>query len=419
VIAVRVALRALGGNKLRTTLTMLGIIVGVAAVIALTAVGKGAQAQITAQIESMGKNLLFVRPGSTTSGTIQGGAGSSPTLSLDDADAVRRLPGVGAVAPETGGQVQLVANGTNYSTFVRGVTADYASVRNARTAAGSWITAQQVDERSSVIVLGSTVARKLFGSTDPVGQTLRATAGNHAGTVLRVVGVTEAKGAGGLGDQDDLVFMPLTTVQSQLQARRTPGGEIAVATINVQVASERQMAEVMAQIGVLLRTRHQVTRDDFTVQSQQEILRSIAQVSGTFTLLLGAVASISLFVGGVGIMNTMLITVRERTREIGIRKAVGARRLDILLQFLTESTVVSVLGGCVGITCGVGIALAVGRLGMSGLLPIPGGERIAPLVGVDSVAVAFAVSAAVGLFFGVYPALHAARLQPTDALRAE
>jgi putative ABC transport system permease protein len=347
--SLRVALRALGANKLRTTLTMLGIVIGVAAVIALMSIGRGAQAQVTQQIQSLGTNLLFVRPGSTSQQGVRTGAGNAATLTLEDADAIATLGTVVEVAPEVQTGAQLLANGQNWSTRVLGVTDSYAGVRNTELAEGDWISRTQVEGRSSVLVLGDTVSKQLFPDGDPVGQTVRVSIGGRTGANFRVIGVAAPKGASGLGNQDDLVYVPITTVQARLFAQRTARGAPNVSTVNVQVVDERAMDETVAQIGELLRTRHRVAQDDFTIQSQQDFLNTFNQIAGTFTLLLGAIAGISLVVGGIGIMNIMLVSVTERTREIGIRKAVGARRKDILSQFLVESVVVSILGGAIGI----------------------------------------------------------------------
>jgi len=417
--SVRVAMRALGANKLRTTLTMLGIIIGVSAVIALMSIGRGAQAQVTSQIQGLGTNLLFIRPGATKD---QGGVRSTqtqaPTLTLDDSDAIASLPNVVATAPELGTGAQLLANGNNWNTRVTGVTEDYSSVRNSPVATGEWITKAEVDSRSSVAVLGDTVAQQLFPDGDPIGQTVRMSVGGRTGTNFRVIGVTQAKGASGLGNTDDQVYVPITTVMARLFAQRTARGAPNVSTVNVEVVSETLMDDTVSQIGDLLRARHKVAQDDFTIQSQQDFLNTFNQVAGTFTLLLGAIAGISLVVGGIGIMNIMLVSVTERTREIGIRKAVGARRRDILTQFLVEAIVVSVLGGAIGIAIGTGLAAVISTV------QVPGNGGGAPSnlqtqVGLDSVALAFFVSAAVGLFFGIYPATRASRLNPIEALRYE
>ena len=411
---IRAALRALSANTLRTALTVLGIVIGVGAVIALTAVGRGAQGRVQRDLQLLGTNLLFVRPGSDFEPS------SKPSsLSLDDARAIAALPGVQAVAPEAVASAQLVANGKTHSTGLQGVTEAYAAVRNARVASGRWISKAEADGAESVLVLGPTVARKLFGTTDPVGKEVRVVSG-QAGTVFRVIGVTEAKGGAGLGDQDDVAYAPLTAVRARVNAQRTPQGQPAVSTINVQVADERLMASVASQITTLLLARHQVREPDFRVQDQREFMRALDRIGGSFTALLGAIAAISLLVGGIGIMNIMLVSVTERTREIGIRKAVGARRRDILAQFLVEAVVVSLLGGLLGVVLGAGGATAVGELGLSSILPVPGAEDgIRPRVGPDAALLAFGVSVAIGLFFGIYPAVRAARLHPIEALRHE
>jgi putative ABC transport system permease protein len=417
--SIRVALRALGANKLRTTLTMLGIIIGVSAVIALMSIGRGAQAQISAQIQSLGTNLLFVRPGALRDqGGVRSNQTQAPTLTLDDADAIAGLPNIAAAAPEVDTGAQLLANGNNWNTRVLGVTDGYTAVRNTPVATGDWITRAEVDSRSSVVVLGDTVAQQLFPDSDPIGQTVRMSVGGRTGTNFRVIGVAQAKGGSGLGNTDDSVYVPITTVMARLFAQRTARGAPNVSTVNVQVASESVMDETVSQIGDLLRARHKVAQDDFTVQSQQDFLNTFNQIAGTFTLLLGAIAGISLVVGGIGIMNIMLVSVTERTREIGIRKAVGARRRDILTQFLVEAIVVSVLGGVIGIAIGAGLSALIGTVQVPG----NGGGAASNLptqVGLDSVMLAFFVSAAVGLFFGIYPATRASRLNPIEALRYE
>jgi putative ABC transport system permease protein len=418
VSSIRVALRALSANKLRTTLTMLGIIIGVSAVIALMSIGRGAQAQVASSIQSLGTNLLFIRPGSTRDQGVRSGAGSAPTLTMEDSDAIATLPNVVAAAPELGTGAQMLANGQNTNSRVTGVTEDYALVRNAPVAEGDWISKAQVDSRSSVVVLGDSVAKQLFPESDPIGQTVRMSVGGRTGTNFRVIGVTQAKGGSGLGNADDQVYVPITTVMARLFAQRTARGAPNVSTINIQVASESAMDDTVSQIGDLLRTRHKVAQDDFTVQSQQDFLNTSNQITGTFTLLLGAIAGISLVVGGIGIMNIMLVSVTERTREIGIRKAVGARRRDILTQFLVEAMVVSVLGGALGIAIGGGLSALISQVqvpGQGGATP----TNLQTQVGLDSVMLAFFVSAAIGLFFGIYPATRASGLNPIEALRYE
>src|SRR5207237_3053572 len=312
---------------------------------------------------------------------------------------------------------QLLANGNNWNTRVIGVTEDYSTVRNTPIALGDWISRPEIDARSSVVVLGDTVAKQLFPDGDPIGQSVRMSVGGRTGNNFRVIGVAQAKGASGLGNTDDQVYVPITTVMARLFAQRTARGTPNVSTVNVQVVSESVMDDTVTQIGDLLRTRHKVAQDDFTVQSQQDFLNTFNQIAGTFTLLLGAIAGISLVVGGIGIMNIMLVSVTERTREIGIRKAVGARRRDILTQFLIEAIVVSVLGGAIGIAIGTGLAAAISTIQVPG----NGGaaSNLQTQVGLDSVMLAFFVSAAVGLFFGIYPATRASRLNPIEALRYE
>jgi putative ABC transport system permease protein len=409
----RIAVRALAANKLRALLTMLGMIIGVAAVISLMSVGRGAQAAVTDRIQGLGTNLLFIRPGSTQQGGVRAGQGSAQSLSMEDAQAIaEQVPQVVGVAPEFGGFAQLVASGQNWSARVIGTTEDYAMVRNANLANGEFISRQHMDGRSRVVVLGATVAENLFGDADPVEEQVRISLFGRQGTSFRVIGVMEKKGGSGMGNQDDQVFIPLSTYHTRLSTARTVRGSYQVSTINVQVADADVMQEAVQEIGALLRQRHRVAQDDFTIQSQEDFLATAAQVTGVMTVLLGAIAGISLVVGGIGIMNIMLVSVTERTREIGIRKAVGARRRDILLQFLVEATVVSVLGGLIGMGIGVGLSRLVGGLNLNG-------QQLTTLVTPDAVVLSFTVSAAVGLFFGIYPAMRAARLHPIEALRYE
>jgi putative ABC transport system permease protein len=388
-------------------------------VIALMSIGRGAQAQVTSQIQGLGTNLLFIRPGAQRDQSgVRSNTTQAATLTLEDSDAIASLPTVVAAAPELDTGAQLLANGNNWSTRVTGVTDSYAGVRNTPVANGDFISAQHVASRSNVVVLGDTVAQQLFPDSDPIGQTVRMSVGGRTGTNFRVIGVTQPKGASGLGNTDDAVYVPITTVMARLFAQRTARGAPNVNTINVQVTSESVMDDTVSQIGDLLRTRHKVVQDDFTIQSQQDFLNTFNQIAGTFTVLLGAIAGISLVVGGIGIMNIMLVSVTERTREIGIRKAVGARRVDILTQFLVEAIVVSLLGGAIGIAIGAGLSALIGTV------QVPGSGGGAPTnlptqVGIDSIMLAFFVSAAVGLFFGIYPATRASRLNPIEALRYE
>jgi putative ABC transport system permease protein len=414
--SIRVALRALAANRLRGILTMLGVIIGVAAVISLLSLGKGAQTQITEQVQSLGTNLIFVNPGQARQqGNVSTGAGNAQTLTYDDAHAIEEefADIVVGVAPER--QVpgaQLIVGGQNWQTRVTGVTPNYQDVRNFRVEFGEFISQSQLDGRSSVIVLGSGVAQTLFGGADPIGQTVRVSVFGRTGTNARVIGVMETKGGSGVLSQDDQAFMPLTTVMTRLSPARTAQASDLITGISVQVVNEAGIDEAINGIGELLRERHRVTEDDVVISSQRDILNTIGQVSGIFSTFLGAVAGISLVVGGIGIMNIMLVSVAERTREIGIRKAVGAKRRDILSQFLIEAVVVSVLGGSIGILVGAGISRLAGQIEL-------GGQSIPSIVSPESIMLAFSVSAAVGLFFGIYPAMRASRLSPIEALRYE
>jgi putative ABC transport system permease protein len=415
--SVRVALGALAANKLRGGLTMLGVIIGVAAVIALMSLGKGAQAQITERVQSLGSNLVFVTPGQARQqGPARSGAGGAQTLSDEDASAIEReLSGtlVVGVAPErVVPGAQLIYGGQNVQTRIVGVTPSYQSIRNFYVEAGDFITDSQVEAAARVVVLGSGVAQSLFGEEDPIGQTIRASTFGRSGSNLRVIGVMETKGGGGFQNLDDQAFVPLSTAATRLQPARNARAAEMVSTITVQVISEDAVDDGIQAIADLLRTRHRVAEDDFVISSQKDFLATVNQVTGLFTAFLGAIAGISLVVGGIGIMNIMLVSVTERTREIGIRKAVGAKRRDIMSQFLVEAIVVSVAGGLLGILIGSGISRLVSQLELNG-------QTIPSIVAPDAVLLAFSVSAAVGLFFGIYPAMRASRLNPIEALRYE
>jgi putative ABC transport system permease protein len=409
--ALGIAVAALTANKLRTLLTMLGVIIGVSAVIALVAVGNGAQAQITARISGLGTNVLFVRPGAQTTGTVRSANGSAQTLTLDDAAAIAQLGGISGVAPETTSAAQLSFEGQNTNTRVVGTSTDYQDVRNFHAAEGAFISDDDVSSSADVAVLGATTAQNLFGTIDPVGQTIRISRGQVA-IPFQVVGVMEVKGATSLGNQDDQVFIPITTMVHKVQVARTSSGSYVVGQIDVEVADKNQINAEVQNIGDLLRTLHQVATDDFTIQSQADTLQTLTASTQTFTVLLGSIAAISLVVGGIGIMNIMLVSVTERTREIGIRKALGARRQDILLQFLVEAVTVSALGGLLGVVAGVGAAHLVNGHTL-------GTETMYTAVSASSVLLAAIVAAAIGVFFGLYPAMRAARLNPIQALRYE
>ncbi len=405
--SVHIALRSLSANKLRSALTMLGIIIGVMAVIAMLSIGRGAQAAITNQINSIGTNLLFVRPGATQQGGVRAAEGSAATLTIEDAQALDGLPDVVGVAPEVDsfGQVAFLSN--NENARILGVTPEYVDTLNANVADGDFVTSANVTARSAVAVLGAQIAQDLFNSGEPVGQSVRIN-----GQTFRVVGVMQAKGGTGFLNADTQVFVPLTTALSRLSRGGQFRGATSVSDINVKITDPSVQNDVLQNISAVLDQRHHVAQDDFTIQSQQDILNTANQVTGILTIFLGGVAAVSLVVGGIGIMNIMLVSVTERTREIGIRKAIGARKRDILTQFLTEATILSVTGGVIGIIMGALIARLISGLQL-------GASTLNTVVDPDSVLLAVIFSVAVGLFFGSYPANRAASLHPIDALRYE
>jgi putative ABC transport system permease protein len=431
--SIRVALGGLATNKLRTCLTTLGIVIGVAAVISLLSIGQGTQQQITGQIKRLGTNLLFVSPGSTQKEGVRSAQGSVATLSIEDAKVLPELvPAVVATAPEYNAQAQVLANGRNTRTRLTGTTPEYESVRNHSVASGEFLGRHHVDGRSTVAVLGSTVASTLFGDDDPVGATIRISSdgqptlaaqsasrnldasGSQQTATLRVIGVMETKG-GGFVNQDDRVYIPITTMVARFGSQRSARGEASVNLINVQVAEEDLMKEAVDQISAVLRQRHRVADDDFTIQSQEDYLTLATTATQTFTVMLAMVASIGLTVGGIGIMNIMLVSVTERTREIGIRKAVGARRTDILRQFLAEAVLICAFGGILGVLVGSGLSRLIDGFSF----PVAGGQSIQTVLSPGVALLGFSSSAAVGLFFGIYPASRAARLHPIEALRHE
>ena len=398
----KIAFRALRRNKLRSVLTALGIIIGVGAVIAMVSIGNGAKAQVEEQIASLGENVVLIFSGSVTSSGIRTGWGSAGTLKIEDAEAIRReVPGVIAVSEEVISTRQVSAGNQNWFTRVYGESPEYFDIRQWLLSDGSSFTGQDVRSSNKVCVIGRTTASQVFGSEDPIGQVLRI-----QGVPFLVTGILTPKGLSPQGtDQDDIVIMPYTSAMKRVIGGSTLRG------INVQVASPNDLAPAQQQITELLRQRHNIRAgrdDDFTVRNQQEIAETATATSRIMALLLGAIASVSLIVGGIGIMNIMLVSVTERTREIGVRLAVGAHGRDILTQFLIEAVTLSVIGGAIGILLG---------LGASRMLSVF--AHWPTLISIPSIIAAFFVSAAVGIFFGFEPAREAARLDPIEALRYE
>lgn len=405
--STRIALRSLTANKLRAGLTMLGVIIGVAAVIALMSIGRGASQAISNQIQSVGTNLLYVRPGASQSGGVRGQEGSAGTLTIEDGEALQNIEGIVAIAPEVNSFAQIVYQGNNTNVRVLGVTAEYQDVSNFYPQAGDFISAANVTGRSLVACLGSTVAANLFPEQDPIGQTIRMN-----NVPFRVICVMQSKGGTSFLSQDNQVFVPITTAMTRLaRGGRFRGGN-NIDTLNIKLVDAAMGDAVTTQVGEVLRERHRVFEDDFTITSQEDLLSAATAVTDTLTIFLGGIAAISLIVGGIGIMNIMLVSVTERTREIGIRKAVGAKRRDILMQFLTEATVLSVMGGLIGTALGWTIANVMGSVSL-------GSTQITPVVDTSAIVIAVAFSIGVGLFFGIYPAVRASALRPIDALRYE
>ena len=409
--SVRVAMLALAANKLRSILTMLGIIIGVSAVIALMSIGRGVEKFFVEQFTSLGTNLLYVFPGQLEGGPRSGGRDRG-VLTLNDSYAIAnplRVPDVIAVSPEVSGSALVARAGNDLNVSVSGVTASYQDTLSGEAAIGAFLTDADVEERSRVVVIGSDVFGKLFQpNEDPIDQTIRVN-----NILFRVIGVMEERGAGiGGANLDEMIFIPLTTVQDRLFRRRTVSGEYQVNLIYASVISEDRMEAAQQQITELLRERHNISfrgEDDFVIINQSDLISIFGDILSTMTIFLSAIAFISLVVGGIGIMNIMLVSVTERTREIGLRKAVGAKRRNVLGQFLIEAVTLALIGGMLGIALGAGGAVAATSFI----------DNFSAVVGLDAIAVAILFSMAVGLFFGIYPAYRASRLNPIDALRYE
>lgn len=395
---------ALSANKARSSLTILGIVIGIASVIAMVSIGQGAQSQIESNIQSIGSNLIMVMPGVQRGpGTfVSAGRGSARSLKLTDADAISTdVRGVKAVAPEVTSRYQVTARGTNTNTQIVGTTPAYPGVRNVEVERGVFITNQNVSSASKVAVIGPTVRDDLFGEgADPLGQSVKINK-----IEFKIIGVTKSKGGSGFNNPDDFIFIPLTTAQRFLS------GDEYVTTISVAAESAAVTTQVQEEVTSLLVQRHNIadpTLADFSTLNQADIIATASSVTQTFTLLLAAIAGISLVVGGIGIMNMMLTTVTERTKEIGLRKAIGAKRSDISAQFLAEAVALTFLGGVIGVILGWLAASAISRFG-----------GLTTTVSMKSVLMAFGVSAAIGIVFGYYPAQRASKLNPIDALRYE
>lgn len=401
--SIRVSLQSLVANKLRSVLTMLGIIIGVSAVIILVSIGQGATASVTNQIQSLGSNLLTVQPGQATSGGVSLGLGSSNTLKLKDVEAIKQSsPSVLAVAPSVSRSVQVVYQQRNTNTQITGTTPEYLQVRAANTQVGRFFNESELNGKAKVAVVGTTVVQNLFGFADvnPVGETIRLN-----GIPFRIVGVMESKGSTGFQNQDDMIFVPITTAQERLI------GNENIRNIFIEAKSPELMEQASLEVRSALRKAHRLTfdkPDDFMITNQADVLNTFQGVTQTLTLFLGGVAAISLIVGGIGVMNIMLVSVTERTREIGIRKALGARQRDLLAQFLIEAVVLSLVGGIIGILLG-----SVGSFGLGRIL------NISTTLSVSAILTAFGFSGVIGVVFGVFPARKAAKLEPIEALRYE
>ena len=396
------AFSALMANKMRSLLTMLGIIIGVGAVIAMVSIGMGVRNNIQQSIASLGSNMLIVMPGAENRTGVRGGAGSKTTLEDEDADAIKaKIGGIDNVSAMVSGSYQVVFGNSNWKTSVQGVSPDYMDIRSLEVESGIFITEHDMVKRNRVAVIGSTVSENLFGGSNPVGQNIRIN-----NQPFRIIGVLKKKGQSSMGqDQDDVIIVPMTTAQERML------GVNYVHSINVQVSSPDIMDEVQENIETLLRQRHHIAKgqeDDFNVRNLTSLMETMDSTTAMITMLLGAVAGISLLVGGIGIMNIMMVSVTERTREIGIRKALGATFRNIMMQFLIESVVIGIIGGVIGIFMGCTLSIAVAEF-----------FNFNTVITLLPIAVSFSFAVGTGLFFGIYPARKAAKLDPIEALRYE
>lgn len=396
------AWHSMGANRLRTFLTMLGMVIGVGAVVLMMAIGEGAQQSIKRSIDSMGTNLLVILSGSSSSSGSRSGSGNSSALSIEDANSIKDLDDIEMIAPISTGNAQVIFAGNNWNTSIIGTTPSYFLIRSWFTEAGEIFSEDDIRSSSRVALIGKTVAENLFGETDPIGQIIRIKK-----NPFTIVGLLENKGQSFDGrDQDDVVIVPITTAQRKILGNQIPG---SVRMIMAQTKSEKYMTLAEDTITDLLRQRHNIRENmenDFSVRNLTAMAKTASETTKTMSILLGAIASISLLVGGIGIMNIMLVSVTERTREIGIRMAIGAREKDILLQFLLEACVISIVGCVIGVALGLAGAMLVKK--------IVGAEIV---ISMQSIVLAFSVAASVGVFFGYYPASKAAKLHPIEALR--